>query len=463
LNIYPAMKASMGRWEYFIVKMTMRELADSVNFANDIYDDKTLDQAIQRVLDESRSKRSIAAYLIRQQDRFFSSIVVAALKGNPTWHAVSMEDDARFSLFKADARLSETFGVLTFDGGQNYYALDGQHRLAAIKALVDPKSDLSGDAPEGFKDEEISVIIVMPGEVESDAEFLQRYRRLFGNLNRYAKPMDAVTNIIMDEDDAFAILTRDLITKHPFFMWNGRQKESQRIKMTKGKNLKSSDSFFTSLETLYSMNKTLLRSTARINSGWDSEGTDESDYARFRPTEETLESLYEELALYWDGLIASVDALTWPAVDNRDHAATEDSETNDLLVFWPIGQELLAEIARELLNRRQKDPQNPTTDSVGSALEVLGKVDWELHNVPWRHLLLIPDNPEMTSWKIRSEERKPAQVMCKRIIRWQLGLDPLDAEEVDDLRREWASLVLPAMAESDVDELWAAIEDGVVR
>jgi hypothetical protein len=53
-------------------------------------------QAIQRVLDESRAKTSIASYLINQPDRFFSSIVVAALKGNPTWYGVSMEDDARF-------------------------------------------------------------------------------------------------------------------------------------------------------------------------------------------------------------------------------------------------------------------------------------------------------------------------------------------------------------------------------
>ena len=33
MNLYPAMKASMGRWHYFVVKMTMRELAESVKFA----------------------------------------------------------------------------------------------------------------------------------------------------------------------------------------------------------------------------------------------------------------------------------------------------------------------------------------------------------------------------------------------------------------------------------------------
>ena len=85
MNLYPAMKASMGRWHYFVVKMTMRELAESVKFAEKVYDDRTLNEAIQRELNESRVKTEIVTYLVRQPDRFFSSIVVAALEGNPQW------------------------------------------------------------------------------------------------------------------------------------------------------------------------------------------------------------------------------------------------------------------------------------------------------------------------------------------------------------------------------------------
>jgi DGQHR domain-containing protein len=463
MNIYPAMKARMGRWEYFIVKMTMREVSDSVKFASDIYDDKTLDEAIQRVLDESRSKKSIAGYLIRQPDRFFSSIVVAALKGNPVWHPLSMEDDNRFAIFKADARLSETFGVLTFDGGQDYYALDGQHRLRAIQALVDPHSDLSSDAPNGFKDEEISVIIVMPGDVESDDEFLQRYRRLFGNLNRYAKPMDQVTNIIMDEDDAFAIVTRDLITSHPFFMWNGRQRESQRIKMTKGKNLKGTDSYFTSLEALYEMNIRFLTSSERLNSGWDEDGVALKQFVLFRPSDEIIEVLSAELRMYWDGLLHALPQLAESPLENRDHAASPDGKTKDLAIFWPIGQELLVDLAREILNRRLPDPSEPDLKSVQDALQVLGEVDWRMHLPPWRHVLLIPDTPDMTSWKIRNEDRKDAQAICKLIVKWQIGLENGNRDFVESIRSQWERMLLPALDPSVVDDLWEQIEAGVIR
>jgi DNA sulfur modification protein DndB len=172
MNLYPAILGKMGRWQYYTVKMTMREVSDSVKFAADVYDDRTLDEAIQRVLKESRVKKDIVTYLIRQQDRFFSSIVVAALRGNPKWYPVTIEDDVRFALFRDDKRLNQTFGVLSFDGTQDYYALDGQHRLAAIKALTDPNSDVYADAPLGFKDEELSVIVVVPSEAETFDDFL---------------------------------------------------------------------------------------------------------------------------------------------------------------------------------------------------------------------------------------------------------------------------------------------------
>ena len=49
-------------------------------------------------------------------------------------------------------RLNEAFGILQFDGTEKYYALDGQHRLAAIKTLLDRNNPLSDGAPKNFED-----------------------------------------------------------------------------------------------------------------------------------------------------------------------------------------------------------------------------------------------------------------------------------------------------------------------
>ena len=242
MNLYPALKARMGTWDYYIIKMKMKDLVKEVDFASRLYDSKTLDEAIQRTLNEGRVKSEIVNYLARRTDRFFSSLVVAALGGNPTFTPVRITDDERFAVLKA-GNVDEAFGVLTFNGGQRYYALDGQHRLKSIKTLIEGGSDDVPPLPAGFLEEEVSVIMLVRDE-EDDEEFLRSYRRLFSSLNRYAKPTDQDTNIIMDEDDWVAILTRRLLTEHDFFLWKGRALESPKLK-TKGKNLRSGDSFFT--------------------------------------------------------------------------------------------------------------------------------------------------------------------------------------------------------------------------
>ena len=115
-------------------------------------------------------------------------------------------------------QIDQSFGVLTFAGGEKYYALDGQHRLAAIRAILEPtdatrdrfaRDYVTEEFRQTFRDEEISVIMVVqdPGDdgVVRD-EMLKDYRRLFSSLNRYAKATDQNTNIIMDEDDGIALL-----------------------------------------------------------------------------------------------------------------------------------------------------------------------------------------------------------------------------------------------------------------
>lgn len=463
MNLYPALRSTMGSWNYYIVKMSMRELAESVKFASEIYKDKTLDEAIQRVLKEKRVRGEITTYLKRQEDRFFASIVVAALEGNPMFYPVSISDQPEFALFKEDHRLNETFGVLKFDGTQRYYALDGQHRLAAIRTLLDSNDELSEGRPEGFENEEVSVIVIVPKHDESLKVFMQKYRRLFSSLNRYAKPTDHVTNIIMDEDDAFAILTRRLITEHEFFKWEGRQQESARIKTTPGKNLTYRDTFFTSLETLYEMNILLL--SARSRGGpkapktvWGPQSEPYRDFKRFRPDESFLNELYKELTMYWDGLLKEIPELRKDPKDMRVHSLTTDNdadnrEVSDSLLFWPIGQELLAEVARDLLDARLADPVVPTPEDVGTALQGLGTLEWRLHEPPWRYFLLTHD-PANDRWKMRSEDRTQAMRIAKRIQGWVLGIDPLDDDGIATLKVEWQSRLMPSKTDDEQDQMW---------
>ena len=470
MQVYPAVQAKMGRWQYYLVRMSMVEIAQNIRYAEEIHGASQLSHAIQRNLDKNRATGDIARYLARHDDRFFGAIVVAALGGDPKWHPVSLEDDPKFELL-GRGRLTEAFGVLTFDGTENYYALDGQHRLAAIRSLLDYTTDFR--PPEHFRDEEVSVLIVTPQQLEDISEFIVRYRRLFGHLNRYAKAMSQYDNIIMDEDDAVAIITRRLVSQHPFFAsFSESEFESGRIKMEPGRNLGSSLPYYSTLEILYEVNVRLLLSRHRRNAGWGTKQEELKVYKRFRPSDEEIEALESELFVYWDALIETLPVIREDGRRMRDHRPPEqrnDGEpSQDCVLFWPVVQVMMADLARTLLDDAimpdTLGPVSLTKERACEALLPLSKVRWDAHVPPWKYIMLAPTDDPSTSWRIVSEERKQRMRVMERIIRWQCGVDPLTEEEIsgtDGLRSLWYAY-LPASAAEKAKSMWAEIEAGVV-
>ena len=466
MQIYPAIRAEMGRWEYYMVRMSMRELSKNVKFATEIHEASLLSKAIQRQLNESRAKKQITSYLAKQSDRFFSSIVVAVLGGEPQWHPVVM-DSKEFSILASDKKLANSFGVLTFNDEEKYYALDGQHRLAAIRELIE--NPIANNAPENFWNEEISVIIVTPSQLENLGDFMIRYRRLFGHLNRYAKPMSQFDNIVMDEDDAVAIITRRLVTEHDFFSSAGDQFESSRIMMKKGKNITAGSSHWTSLENLYDLNIALLSTKKRRSDGWGIDSDKFSEYKRFRPDEDDIDQLADELSKRWDAIISALPVLGEDPSKMRVHNPQESEQAGaDNVLFWPIGQQMLVGLAQELLDEtlacRPDEVAALTSDEARSALEPLNEIVWDAHRPPWRHLLLLRSG-EDGRWRITNEDRKPRIRVAERVVRWQLGLDQLSEEQLtgpSGLQETWRSF-LPVDAAEEIDAMWKQIEAGALR
>ena len=446
MQLYPAIKSRMGDWDYYIVRMTMREVAREVQLASDLWEDKTLSDAIQRVLDESRVKQQIVNFLSRRSDRFFSSLVVAAIGGNPTWTP-------------HQSRFRDTFGELSFETDPRYFALDGQHRLKAIKELME---DPAG-APPGFADEQLSVIVVVREDQDMDDDlWLQRYRRLFSSLNRYAKPTDADTNIIMDEDDVFAIVTRQLITDHEFFRSPHPEQKSFRVQ-TKGKNLRPGAPHFISLQTLYEVNKTLLMTTERRRQ-WG-KAKDLKIFLQFRPDENEIDRYYQSLSNYWDALLLAVPVLREDPETMRTHDLPDPNPDGyqDHLLFWPIGQELFAEVARSLLDGAELG-DDAEVSVMKAALQPLAEVPWNLHGAPWLYLLLVPAMPEDNSWRMRNEDRKSALEIAGRLLRWIVGLDALDEDDTKVLRADWQGRLYPEPPEEHrVEEMWQEIVDARTR
>lgn len=483
-SMYPAIKAEMGRWTYYIVKIKVSDLAKEVSLSSDVHQDMTLDDAIQREVHESRARQDLVVYLHDREDRFLNSIVVAALGGSPTFTSLQLADTPENAVFRA-MQLDQSFGVLTFAGGEKYYALDGQHRLAAIKAILEPtdaardqfaRNYVSEEFRRKFRGEELSVIMVVqdPGEDESVRdEVLRDYRRLFSSLNRYAKATDQPTNIIMDEDDGIAILTRRLISEHEFFKWTvDRPSEYFIVKTRKGKNLRPSEPYFTQIEVLYDMNLTFLTSSSRSARGWILNDREEPVphknfkriWRRNRPDDNVLDDCYEELSSIWNGLLDTLPELRNNPTEMRIHnpsEAEEDQVTKDHALFWPIGQYVLADIVRGLLDKfsTQLSRDSLTREEVVEALAPLKRVEWSLHKEPWRHLLLVntTDRRGERSWTMRNEGRSVAIAVAQDVLEFIVGITELDQEGQEILRQRWIDNLVPLPDDDEANLMWKAV------
>ena len=165
--------------------------------------------------------------------------------------------------------------------------------------------------------------------------------------------------------------------------------------------------------------------------------------------------------MYWDAILDEIPLLASVPSEMRSHSADDDdAEQQDNLLFWPIGQELLADLVRLALDIRQPDPEAPSVESVHGALDGIGNLEWDLHRPPWRNFLLVQD-PVSKKWRMRSEDRTAALRIALLIQRWLLGLEERSADEVDELQLEWMARLMPAPNVGEANAMWDVVTDTI--
>lgn len=282
-NYVPAIKAKMGDWTYYITKMKFGEVASQVKLAEQIHQNKELDDAIQRSL--SNRVEEMTQFLLKEPQRFYGSLVVAVYKGNPVFRPIKIDEGNKI----VDS-VDHAFGLLQMDGSQTFFALDGQHRLSSIIEACNANPDL--------KSEEISVLVIKHDE---SLQGLVRTRRLFTKLNRYAKATDMKTNIAIDEDDCVAVTTRRLIRE--FSPLTGYIKIDAAGKQIG--NGKADEKYLTTLTTLYEFNKELAESYKYNGVLVDLS----KDFLAKRPDDDFLDALYDYTNSVWTALISNIPHL----------------------------------------------------------------------------------------------------------------------------------------------------------
>lgn len=283
----PAIRACIGDWVYYVATLTFKDVSKYVKKVdNELHKSDLLKDLLQRSI--TSNYKSIARYIETQQERFFNALVLAIYDGDPLWHEVRLEYDTGEEFYD--------LGILELSGDEKIFPVDGQHRVEGIKEVI-----RNSDA---YNTEQIPVIFISH---KTSDDGMQRSRRLFSTLNRYAKPVSMRDIIALDEDDVVAIISRELIDTHPLFS-TGRLLDSKTkaIPETNG-------TAFTTIITFYECNYELLSLLLKDVDVVNSEGKKTTgrpklkEFIKRRPDDETIKKFYEICFDFWNALIASYE------------------------------------------------------------------------------------------------------------------------------------------------------------
>ena len=283
----PAIRACIGDWVYYVATLTFKDVSKYVKKVdNELHKSELLKDLLQRSI--TSNYKSIARYIETQQERFFNALVLAIYDGDPLWHEVRLEYDTGEEFYD--------LGILELSGDEKIFPVDEQHRVEGIKEVI-----RNSDA---YNTEQIPVIFISH---KTSDDGMQRSRRLFSTLNRYAKPVSMRDIIALDEDDVVAIISRELIDTHPLFS-TGRLLDSKTkaIPETNG-------TAFTTIITFYECNYELLSLLLKDVDVVNSEGKKTTgrpklkEFIKRRPDDETIKKFYEICFDFWNALIASCE------------------------------------------------------------------------------------------------------------------------------------------------------------
>lgn len=278
----PAIRSQMGIWIYYVSSLSFQDILDYISPINDeLHKSKFLSEMIQRSVTDNY--KNIANYLETQKERFFNSLILAVYDGEPEWNEI------RISEFEdGDSPL----GILTLSGKEKIFPVDGQHRVAGIKRALEHKPILGK--------ERVPVIFIGHSK---DEVGMQRIRRMFSTLNRYAKPVSLRDIIALDEDDVVAIASRNLIDDTDLFL-------KDRILDSKNKAIPETNSTaLTTIIAYYECNKELLWMFVKDIDvigldGKQIKGRKKiNEYLRHRPSEKVVNDFTKECYEFWKSIM----------------------------------------------------------------------------------------------------------------------------------------------------------------
>jgi DNA sulfur modification protein DndB len=350
----PAIRAKIGDWVYYISTFTFTQVNQYVKkIDNELHTSESLRDQIQRSI--SDNFKSIKDYILTQDERFFNSLVLAIYDGTPRWVEVELDYGGEEQFYN--------MGFLELDGTEKIFPVDGQHRVEGIKAALIENPDLARE----------DVPILFIGH-QNNIEGMQRTRRLFTSLNRYAKPVKLNDIIALDEDDSVAIITRDLLEDYSLF-------SGKRINNAEQKAIPDADKIsITSLITLYQCNMEILKNYLKETKGINATKTFLLTYQKYRRPTEELTEFKNYCFTFWESFSQNLTVIqTYLSTDLYPARQFRNNRDGGNLLFRPIGILPFVQAIYEIRNR--------TDLSINEILQTANSWNFQINTQPWLQVL----------------------------------------------------------------------------
>ena len=406
-----AQRAKLGSTVYYIAKMPVEELVNSVGLAIELpeWKDMTPDEKMQREPDINRVVNEICPYFIEDQDRFFGSLIVDIYSGfeNMKFDPISkyVKDDITFAY---DVSMQDA-GFLSLPGKERLIALDGQHRLLAMKLCLKGNSAISAvmlgnkkmtsqmlalEAHPELADEEVSVIFV-------EHRDNMKIRKIFNKVNKYARQTGRGQNIITADDDVYATIARKLFSDGGVLEKVGKNE----LVNWKSNTLSQRSKQLTTVSALYTIAETLSK-----DKGWS---------AKVMPSDEDeIEEAFDENTEFWTELLNGMDVYQeYLDLTRKDKPISNLRDQN--LLMKPVTHMALAHVAYFAKKH---------SAAWGDVIAKLNKVNWSMDNSVWFNILVIPAKKKKV---ITGKESIRAAGM---VISYMVMSDKMSVAEVEEVK-----------------------------
>lgn len=398
MKLIPAMRGKIGSTEYYIATMKANEVVSTLVIPNEMpdWENLSIEEKYQREINTKRVKEQIAPYLANDKDRFFNALIVDILDGD----SVTFDSDiVKLPTIAAD--FGPVFGILKLSGKERLVPLDGQHRLKALEFAINGR-DNEGQPIDTFTanpdvgNDDIVLILVRHEKIKA--------RKIFNKVNRYAKPTSKADNLIINEDDYVAVISRNLSNN----IFKGLINSTSNTIAPKSNDIST-------LSVIYEASLDYITESP-ITGGI-------KPNISVLPDDATQTQWKNEIEKLWVALLKEISVLSDALSDITETGKQTRIELRDnYIIMKPIIQASLVNAIKRLMI---------SGVSMKAAVEKAARLDWRFDNSIWDRIAVEPGK------KIIAGNQK--MKVLGRYIAYILG-DNLSSKELEVLEKYYKDL-----------------------